>query len=446
MNVNYSVIFVILILSLVTLSACNNSTQNTQSTQNPTPGTNTQKPSDSKITLQILSVEQTEKPEGPAEKSMADDYMAQHPNIKIEFIAVPYNDLYKKVTALATGGDMPDAFFNTPEFMRNANGMNITTDLTQLLGKDYIAEFYPNMINEASVDGKLQFLPWFATPQALIYRGDWFEKEGLKAPENWDDFLKIAQKLTKDTNGDGIVDQWGFGMIGTRNSSGAARFIPFLRTFGVKEIKKDQNGKWITELDKPQAKEAYQFFADLNNKYGVVPPGALETGFPEAATMMAKNKIGMIISGPNALGTITSQNPDLKGKLYSAPIPMKEKHSATFGLFGYSISEKSKHKQEVADFMKFLVNKENSLKFNALSGRLPTKIEVGKDQQLTTPDFAGFVKAIEYAFPTPSFDAYSQFNDIVTEAYQLTISKSAATDDAMKKAANRANDLISKSK
>ncbi|MFD0714274.1 ABC transporter substrate-binding protein [Paenibacillus sp. GCM10027626] len=398
------------------------------------------------IKLQILSVEQTEKPEGPAEKALADAYVAQHPNIKIEFIAVPYNDLYKKVTALATGGDMPDAFFNTPEFMRNANKMDITTDLTGLLNKDYLAEFYPNMINEASIDGQLQFLPWFATPQALIYRGDWFEKEGLQAPETWDDFLKVAQKLTKDTNGDGTVDQWGFGMIGTRNSSGAARFIPFLRTFGVEEIKQDQNGKWLTELDKPQAKEAFQFFADLNNKYGVVPPGVLETGFPEVATMMANNKIAMMISGPNAIGTITSQNPDLKGKLYSAPLPKKENHSATFGLFGYSISKSSKHKNEMADFLKFLVNKENSLKFNAISGRLPTKIEVGKDQQLSSPDFAGFVKAIDYAFPAPAFDAYSQFNDIVTEAYQLMISKSATTDDAVGKAVNRANELIAKQK
>ncbi|UUZ84593.1 sugar ABC transporter substrate-binding protein [Paenibacillus sp. P26] len=427
---------VCLLSALFLLNGCTKKPEDTPNNQ----------PNENKITLRILSVEQTEKPEGPAEKELADQYMAEHPNIKIEFIGVPYNELYKKVTALATGGDLPDAFFNTPEFMRIANKMNAATDLTPLLGKEYIAEFYPNMVNEASVDGKLQFLPWFATPQALIYRGDWFEKEGLRAPETWDDFLNAALKLTKDTNGDGTTDQWGFGMIGTRNSSGAARFIPFLRTFGVAEITKDQNGKWITELQKPQAKEAFQFYADLNNKYGVVPPGTLENGFPEVANLMANNKVAMIISGPNAIGAITSQNPNLKGKLYSAPLPKKERHSATFGLFGYSISESSKHKNEVADFLKFLVKKENSLKFNAISGRLPTKIEVGKDQQLSSPEFAGFVKAIEYAYPTPDFDAYSQFNDIVTEAYQLIISKAATTDEAMNKAAHRANELISKQK
>lgn len=86
------------------------------------------------------------------------------------------------------------------------------------------------------------------------------------------------------------------------------------------------------------------------------------------------------------------------------------------------------------------------MKFNAISGRLPTRMEVGKDQQLASPDYAGFVKAIEYAFPTPDFDSYSQFNDIVTEAYQLMISKSATTDEALAKAAGRANELISKQK
>ncbi|TBL70093.1 ABC transporter substrate-binding protein [Paenibacillus thalictri] len=398
------------------------------------------------VKITIMSASQTETPAGPTEKSIADEYMKQHPNVKIEFIGVPMNDMYKKITALATGGDLPDAFTNTPEFMNTAYGMNITADLTKLLGADYLKEFYPNIIQESSVEGKLQFIPWTAAPQALIYRGDWFEKEGLKAPETWDDFLDAAKKLTKDTNGDGKADQWGFAMIGTRNTSGGTRFLPVLRSFGADELKKDASGKWITELNTPNAKAALQFYADLNNKYGVVPPGVTETGFPEAASLIATGKAGMIISGPNAIGTILSQNPDLKGKLYSAPIPKKEKNSATFGLLGYSVSEASKNKEAVADYLKFLVNKENALKMNESTGYLPTKADVGQSQQLSTPEKAGFVKALTFAYSAPTLSTYSQFYDIVAEAYQSMLASGSkiTADDAAKKAADRANELIGK--
>jgi multiple sugar transport system substrate-binding protein len=396
------------------------------------------------VTIKIISVSQTEKPDGPAEKEIADEYMRLHPNIKIEFIGVPLNDLFKKLTTLATAGDLPDAFTNTPEFMRTAYGMNITADLTKLLGDQYLKEFYPYIVEESSVDGKLQFFPWNATPQALIYRGDWFEAEGLKAPETWDDFVTVAKKLTKDTNGDGKPDQWGFGMVGTRNSSGGSRFIPVLRSFGADELRKDASGKWVTDLDSPKAKEAFQFYGDLFTKHGVVPPGVTETGFPEAATLMANGKVGMLISGPNALGTILAQNPSLKGKLYSAPIPKKDKNVSTFGLLGYSISAESKNKEAVADYLKFVVNKENSLKWNAISGRLPTRVDVGENQQLNTPEMVGFSKSIANAFHVPNFSTYTQFQDIVAEAYQMLLAKGGDVDAATKKAAGRANELIQK--
>ncbi|MFC0211837.1 ABC transporter substrate-binding protein [Paenibacillus chartarius] len=401
---------------------------------------------DKPITLTIMSATQTEKPGGDIEKEIAEAYMKQHPNVKIEFMGVPMNDMYKKISVLAAANQMPDAFTNTPEFMYNAYGMNVTEDLTKLLGADYLKEFYSNVIEESSIDGKLQFIPWTSTPQALIYRADMFEKEGLKAPETWDDFLAAAQKLTKDTNGDGKLDQWGFAMIGTRNTSGGTRFLPVLRSFGAEEVHKDASGKWVTDLDTAKAKDALQFYADLNNKYKVVPPGVTETGFPEAASMVASGKAAMLISGPNALGTIISQNPDLKGKLYSAPVPMKEKHSATFGLLGYSVSAASKNKEAVADYLKFVLSNENVLKFTDATGPLPTKEQLASSPSLSAPDKAGFVKALQYAYHAPTISTYSQFYDIVAEAYQALLASNSkiTADEAMKKAAARANELISK--
>jgi ABC-type glycerol-3-phosphate transport system substrate-binding protein len=435
-------ISLLLVLALL-VTACGNGNSGSGSSSNAADkqSGNSSGSGEETITLRIISVSQTENPDGPAELAMAEEYMKQNPNIKIEFIGVPMNDLYKKLTTLATSNDLPDAFTMTPQFMRTAKDMGMLANMNELLGEEYLKEFYPNVLEEASVDGELQFLPWVATPLALIYRGDWFEEEGLEAPETWDEFLEVARKMTKDTDGDGQIDRWGYGMVGTRNGSGADRFMAKLRTFGVAEIR-EENGQWVTDLNTDKAKEAFKFLTDLNNVHGVIPPGVTETGFPEAATLMATGKVAMMITGPNALGNIYSQNPDLKGKIYSTPIPKAENHAATFGLLGYAVSATSQHKEEVVKYLKFMVNKENALKWNELSGRLPTKIEVGQDQQLTGPDYAGYVKALEYAYLTPSFSQYSQFQDIVAEAYQLILTGAATVDEAAENAADRAMKVI----
>ncbi len=49
---------------------------------------------------------------------------------------------------------------------------------------------------------------------------DLLEKEGISIPESgWtlEDFYEICKKVTKDTNGDGVVDQYGItDYIGSR--------------------------------------------------------------------------------------------------------------------------------------------------------------------------------------------------------------------------------------
>lgn len=55
-------------------------------------------------------------------------------------------------------------------------------------------------------------LPKGYTPMVLVYNKDLFDRAGIPYPSDdwtWDDFLRVAQSLTRDTDGDGQVDQWG---------------------------------------------------------------------------------------------------------------------------------------------------------------------------------------------------------------------------------------------
>ncbi len=395
------------------------------------------------ITLKIVSSTIVEKPEGEVEQAIADKFMEQNPGIKIEFIGVPMNNMYAKLQTMAIGDELPDLFTNNPEFIGKSQEMGITADIEELFGEDYLAGFYPAVVEQCSLDGKLQLIPHFSIPMGLLYRGDWFEEEGITSVETWDDFLAAAQKLTKDTDGDGKIDRWGFAMVGSKNGSGGGRFAQILRTFGAYELR-DENGKWVTDLDSDKSKKAFQFFTDLFTKHGVVPPGPTEVSYGEAISLMASGKTAMMVTGPHSIGAILAQNPDIDGKIFSAVLPKDEKHVSALGIGGFSISAKSEHKEAAVKYLKFLVNTENGVEWNRVTGRMPSRIEAGEQPQISGPVYEGFVKALDYVEAVPSSAPfYSQIQaDVLGEAYQSILVGGVDVDTATKQAAENAREII----
>lgn len=398
-------------------------------------GEETAASSDEEIILTIMSSIQTENEAG-LESAMAEQYMADHPNIKIEYIGVANNDLNAQIITLNSSDNLPDAFYMNTAFMPQAKSMGIVLDPTEYLGDEFLSTIDPSIIEYASTDGQLMVVPWFMVPVALIYRADWLEETDFDTIETMDDFKNVGKAFSNGT------DRWGFAMVGTQNGSGEARFSQFIKAFGVDEVYQDESGAWVSDLTGDKYKTALQTFVDLDLADGIVPPGATETGYPEAVTYFANEQAGMIISGSNALGAIVSQNPELDGKLASVPIPSQERHVTNLQVSGYSITTACEHPQEMADFLKFMAEKENAVAFAAETGRMPVTGDALTDEMFNTPAYKGFVDCIQYALPYPAYSGYSEVQDIMGESYNSMLS-GVSIDDAMKQVESRITTLLS---
>ena len=390
------------------------------------------------VTLRVMSATVVEKPDGEAEKAMAEAFMAENPNIKIEFMGTPMNEMYSKLTTMATGGELPDVFTNSPEFSSQADDIGIVEPLDELLGKDYVAGFEKATLDQAYVNDALQFAPFFTIPTGLLYRKDLFDAAGLQVPETWEEFIEVSQKLTVDENKDGSPERYGFAMVGSNNGSGGSRFIPIMRTFGATELREDGGG-FVTDFDTPEATEAFQLYGDLVNKFKVVPPGPLQTSYGEAVSLMASDKAAMMVTGPHSIGAITTQNPELKGKLAGAPLPHAsgEKPAASLGMLGFSISSESKNKEAAAKYLKFILNKENQLAWNTATGRIPSRTDAAQDPQVQRDELKGFLDAQEFAFKMPDVPYYASLQVIAAESYQAVITGQSSAEDAAKTAAEK---------
>ena len=88
-------------------------------------------------------------------------------------------------------------------------------DPTLIDVKEYdLHDFIPQALNVYVHDGKLYGLPQHADAHFFYYRTDIFNQRGISAPPaqgyTWKVLWEIAKKLTKDTDGDGKIDVYGF--------------------------------------------------------------------------------------------------------------------------------------------------------------------------------------------------------------------------------------------
>ena len=397
---------------------------------------------DEQITLTIGSAMVTEDPEGAVEQEIANRYMALHPNVKIEFISMPATEVSKRIVTQAATDDLPDMFFVPNDFMPQLYDLEITANLEDLLGADYLAGYNQKILQDTKVNGKMMTVPIYASPYAVIYRADWFKELGLETPETWSEFLDVAKKLTRDTDGDGKIDKWAFSMVGARNNSGEQRFVLISKSFGAKEVTQDASGKWVSGVNSDEFKSALKYFTDLYVKEGVVPPGPVEVDYSASMELFTGEQTGMILSGPHSLGFITKQNPNLDGKLGSFVIPMEKEHISISGIGGYTIAESCEHKDVAADYLKFFTNKENALYFGQKTGRMPVRSDAAEDPFFSSELFHGFLNAMDYCVPTETFPSYTELMDAIGEAYSNILSNSATFDEAFNTLTTKADKIV----
>ena len=72
-------------------------------------------------------------------------------------------------------------------------------------------QFFPRIVTNNTVDGKLVGLPWFTDAGLLFYRTDLLEKYGYDAaPTTWDELQEMAVKIQEGERAEGNAEFWGF--------------------------------------------------------------------------------------------------------------------------------------------------------------------------------------------------------------------------------------------
>jgi len=133
-------------------------------------------------------------------QKMADDYMAEHPNVTIE-ITVLENEAFKtKLTTVMQSGEVPDIF-------QSWGGGTLNEQIEAGLLKDITADldadggawrntFAPGALAVFSSDGKNYGVPWDMGMVGWWYNKELFAQAGIETPPTtWEEFLTDVQML-----------------------------------------------------------------------------------------------------------------------------------------------------------------------------------------------------------------------------------------------------------
>src|SRR5699024_4507011 len=135
-------------------------------------------------------------------EKLISDYTDEHPDVTINWVDVPGQDINTKLLAALASGEVPDAVNYTSDTVgRFSNAMS---DLNQLFSADDLASYQESLVQPLTTpDGKLAGIPWYNGGAELgMYRQSALEEVGFdpeSPPTTWDEALELAERYREAT-------------------------------------------------------------------------------------------------------------------------------------------------------------------------------------------------------------------------------------------------------
>ncbi len=291
------------------------------------------------------------------DEEIVDSFEVRHPEIPVCYESLEGSGIYReKVLTSIAAGTPPGVFLldgiDIPAFVRRG----VTLDLRPYLPRVGLTldEFDPRILEPFAPDGHLWAFPKDYTPMVIYYNEDLFDAAGVPYPSahwTWDEFLEDARLLTRDADGDGRIDRWGFGW---------PRDFFYLQSWiwaGGGDLLSPDGSRATGYLDSPATVDAVRFYLDLNTRWGVAPRVEMfRRGLGGVARLFYSGDVAMMQSGHWSQPLLQPHEAAGRFHFGIAPIPVRSGVPPVTPLYasGWAVPENAPHRRwsvEVAAFL-----------------------------------------------------------------------------------------------
>ena len=374
----------------------------------------------------------------PVDKAVYDEvtkrFQAKYPNVKVNNNFTPittWSEYVNKLTTQVASGDAPDIINMGLEGVQLGMDKKLFASLDGYLkrdpaGKELAGDIDPRLVTGFQRDSKTYLVPSTWNTMLIYYNTKMFKDAGIERPSDdwtWDDFLAIAQKLTKGSGGDKVygfaLPYFNFGLT------------PWFYSNGTSEMSQDLTK---STLDDPAMVETVTWVRDLVTKHGVAPQ-------PKGADpyqLFPAGKVAMTGAGHWTVPMFKQAG----FKDYDVlPWPKNKEKATVYGAAGFGLYPGSKNPDLAWEFIKELTNATTQAKWAAIGSATPATKAAASLPVFTAPPAGAdlYYGAIEYAKPVAAPGVYNTLEPAVMRAMDSIMAGSDPRTELAK-----ANDEVTK--
>ncbi|GAA3408049.1 ABC transporter substrate-binding protein [Paenibacillus hodogayensis] len=304
-------------------------------------------------------------------KEIIDGFQAKYPHIKLKIDESPWSDFSQKITAQVAAGNPPDVWFQENAVILGYGKRGAAENLAPYIKRDLKQDDYNKGLFAAqTADGSVWGVPHGLNPATLVYNKKLFADNGIPAPTNnwtYQDMLDAAKKLTKDTNGDGKTDFYGFNVA----SSITVGWFPWSKIYGGGILDETKTKAIVTDPKTIQGLDKWVSVV----KEGISPTEDILKAGGGEAQMFGSGKIAMLFSQYSNQLIYAKNYPDLDYD--AAPMPKGMDGKRVVPLVTNSWVVYSRASQEVKDaawqFLQYYLSDEAQETLAKSGNALPVK-------------------------------------------------------------------------
>jgi len=291
-------------------------------------------------------------------------------------------------------------------------------DMKKYFKDDEIKAFFPRIIQNNTVNGKLVSIPWFTDAGLLYYRTDLLEKYGYKEPpKTWEELTEMAKKIQDGERKD-KPDFQGFVFEGKASESLTCNAIEWVYSYGGGTIVEPD--KKVT-INNPHAIKALD---TAKSWVGTISPlGVTTYGEEEARNIWQAGNAAFMRNWPYAYALGQDPKSVISGKFDVTVLPKggaDGKNAACLGGWQLMVSAYSKAPDAAADLVHYLASAEIQKRHAVEISLLPTLPALYSDPDVLAknPFFKNLLPVLENAVARPSTVTGADYNQISTSFFQ----------------------------
>lgn len=353
------------------------------------------------------------------------EFEKRHENVKINLYQVPFDSYVDTLTTLYAAGTAPQITHIPSRYFAQFSDMGWFEPLSDRLKETDILTNWSSLQDGLQADGEYYGVLLLGNGYSMYYNKAMFDEAGIEIPTDIDSFMEAAKTLTKDEDGDGDPEVYGFGACQVTDTNFYNEATSFVVGMG---------GKWsedgdLSPMTSDPTKKALKLYQSLfQNNY--TPVGL---SVEQKRQYFVEGKMAMIFDGPWVASLIDSASDEIKPNLLVSTIPFENVPGSVSNSLHIPATISDEEKELVWEFIQMVAEDDfQKLYMEKVGSPSPSKTAIDDEILKENPFLGQFVEDAEKAqeiLPSGYEKDYGEFTQYIIDGVMTMVTDPYADVD-----------------